>query len=336
MSLVELTPVEPARAVPKWLPIAAAAALIWAFWPTFDFMVEKWISDPQYSHGFLVPIFSAYLLIRKLAPEKLKGTPGLILPLFIAAYSLFQKSEPNESPSNLSRPWPIVGGVLLTSMIAVRGVAGGLLFHQLDSIALLASIAALVLAFGGTRLLKMSAPAILFLIFMLPLPYELEKNVGGPLKIAATWASTFLLQTFGYPAVAEGNIILIDDVQLGVVDACSGLKMLMTFSAFAFGAVLILDRTPFEKFLIVLGIVPIAVLANVLRIAATGVVYTLTPDKVARDFSHEVFGWLMMPLGLALLAFQLWCLSRLVIRSTAAVQHSENIGYGLGVRPAMA
>ena len=308
MSSVELIPVEPARPQPKWLPFAAAAGLIWAFWPTFDFMVEKWISDPQYSHGFLVPFFSAYLLYRKWTPDTVW----------------------------LSRPWPIIGGVVLAVMVALRALAGGLLFHQLDTLALFGSIAALAVTFGGTRLLKVTAPAILFLFFMVPLPYELEKNVGGPLKIAATWASTFLLQTLGYPAVAEGNIILIDEVQLGVVDACSGLKMLMTFSAFAFGAVLLLDRTNFEKFLIVLGIVPIAVLANVLRIAATGVVYTLTPDKASRDFAHEIFGWLMMPLGLGLLAFQLWCLSRLVIRTAGAAQNSVSIGFGLGVRPAMA
>ncbi len=307
MSSVELTPVGPARSQPKWLPVAAAAGLIWAFWPTFDFMVEKWISDPQYSHGFLVPFFSAFLLYRK-------WTPGTVW---------------------LSRPWPIVGGIVLAAMIAVRALAGGLLFHQLDTLALFGSIAALGLAFGGTRLLKLAAPAILFLIFMVPLPYELEKNVGGPLKIAATWASTFLLQTLGYPAVAEGNIILIDEVRLGVVDACSGLKMLMTFSAFAFGAVLLLDRTPFEKLLIVLGIVPIAVITNVLRIVATGVFYTMTPDKEARDLAHEIFGWLMMPLGLALLTFQLGCLSRLVIRTNSA-KRDEPVGYGHGMRPALA
>ncbi len=308
MSSVERTPVEPARTQPKWLWFLCGAGLVWAFWPTFDFMVEKWISDPQYSHGFLVPFFSAYLIYRKLVP----GTVWL------------------------SKPWPTVGGALLVLMFGIRALAGGLLFHQLDAIALFGSMAALALAFGGTRLLRLTAPAILFLLFMVPLPYELEKNVGGPLKIVATWASTFLLQTLGYPAIAEGNIILIDEVRLGVVDACSGLKMLMTFSAFAFGAVLLLDRTWFEKFLIVLGIVPIAVLTNTLRIVATGIAHTLTPDKETQNFVHDINGWLMMPLGLGLLAFQLWCLSNLVVRLNAADANREPLGFGLGLRPASA
>lgn len=308
MSLVELTPVESARPQPKWPLALGAAGLLWAFWPTFDFMLEKWINDPQYSHGFLVPFFSAFLIYRKL-------TPGTVW---------------------FSKPWPIVAGLVLVLMFALRAVAGGLLFHQFDALALLGSMAALALAFGGTRLVKMTAPAILFLIFMVPLPYELEKNVGGPLKVAATWASTFLLQTLGYPAIAEGHIILIDEVKLGVVDACSGLKMLVTFSAFAFGAVLLLDRTWFEKFLIVLGIVPIAVITNTLRIVATGIAHTLTPDKDAQNLVHDINGWLMMPLGLGLLAFQLWCLSRLVIRNAAAESNREPIGFGLGLRPALA
>jgi exosortase/archaeosortase family protein len=90
--------------------------------------------------------------------------------------------------------------------------------------------------------------------------------------------------------------------------------MLVTFSAFAAGAVLLLERTLFEKAMVILGIVPIAVFTNVLRVTATGVTYTMVTDPEARHFLHDLYGWLMMPTGLGLLALQLWCLSRLVIR----------------------
>ena len=98
---------------------------------------------------------------------------------------------------------------------------------------------------------------------MIPLPYELERNVGQPLKTAATVCSTFLLQTLGQPAIRDGNLILIDEVRLGVVDACSGLKMMVTFAAFSVGAVLLMQRTRFEKLMVLLGIVPIAIATNV-------------------------------------------------------------------------
>lgn len=261
-----------------------AVAVAWGFYPTFAFLVQKWIDEPQYSHGFLVPIFSGYLLHRKWkAGQLIVGTP-----------------------------YPLLGLILLMAASALHALAGGWMNYQVDAVALLIAIAALTIAAGGRALFSGCAAAIGFLVFMVPLPYELEQNVGGPLKKFATNATTYLLQTIGQPAIAEGNKILIDDVTLGVVDACSGLKMLVTFSAFGVGAVLTLGRTRFENALIVLGIVPIAVLTNVLRITATGVAYTLTSDKALLDFLHDFHGWLMMPLGLGLLGLQLWCLSRLV------------------------
>lgn len=276
--------------LPSWLLLAAVAAVVgWAFLPTFEFMADKWVTDPQYSHGFLVPLFSAYLLWRVGRAGLTGGTPA-----------------------------PASAVAVLVAALGLRWLAGGLMFHQLDAAALLLSVAGLTLAAGGPRLLRAAAPAVGFLVFMVPLPYELERNVGGPLKVVATHASTYLLQTLGRPAIAEGNLILIDDVELGVVDACSGLKMLMTFSAFAAGAVALLDRTRFEKLMVVLGVVPIAVVTNVLRITATGVAYTATREKAALDFLHDLHGWLMMPVGLGLLWAQLWALERLVVRPAAA------------------
>jgi exosortase len=196
----------------------------------------------------------------------------------------------------------------------MRAAAGGLLFHQLDAASLLVALAGIALAVGGNRLIARTWPAILFLVFMFPLPFELERDVGGPLKTVATYSSAFLLQTVGLPAVVEGNVILIDEIKLGVVDACSGLKMLMTFAAFSVGAVLLSGRTGFEKLMVMLGIVPVALLTNVLRIAATGVSLTLTSDKDTNAFLHDFYGWLMMPAGLGLLALELWVLKRLVVR----------------------
>ena len=270
---------------PIGLIAAWSGLLVWAYWPTLAFLHEKWAGDPQYSHGYLVPLFSAYLLHQN-------------------------RSRFLQTPA---RPWLWFGGGILFVALALRLLAGGLLFHQLDALALLIAIAGLVLAFGGPTILRLSAPAILFLAFAIPLPYELERNVGGPLKTAATVASTYLLQTCGLPAIAEGNLILIDDVRLGVVDACSGLKMLLTFAAFSVGAALLHSRSWFERGMVLLGIVPVAMLANVLRITATGITHTIVHDKATNDWLHDVYGWCMMPLGLGLLALELWILKRLVV-----------------------
>ena len=284
-------PAPPKPALPRppaWV-FAAAAFVVWAFLPTLDWMVSKWIDDPSYSHGFLVPLFSGYLL-----------------------YVAWQTGT-----AMTSAPRPFAAALVLLAALPLRLLGGGLLFHQLDVLAFLLTVVAGVLAVGGFRLARVAAPALVFLLFMIPLPYEIEQNVGGPLKTFATAASTFALQTLGYPAVSMGNVIHIDEVTLGVVDQCSGLKMLVAFSAFAVGAVLLTKRTPAEQFFILLGFVPIAVLTNVLRITATGIVYAATTDKGTRDFSHDLFGWLMMPVGLGLLAGQLWVQGRLVVKPTA-------------------
>ena len=266
-------------------PLAILGGLLaWAYYPMLAVFADKWLNDPQYSHGFLVPIFSGYLLRRA------------------------WKAVPVEI-----RPRPFLGCGLLVLVLGMRVVAGSLLFHQLDAASLLLALAAISLAAGGWPLVKRTGPAIAFLIFMIPLPYELERNVGQPLKVAATVCSTFLLQTLGQPAIRDGNLILIDEVRLGVVDACSGLKMLVTFAAFSAGAVLLMQRSRFEKLMVLAGIIPIAIASNVLRITATGLSYLCFTNKATLDFLHDFHGWMMMPVGLALLGLEVWVLKKLVL-----------------------
>jgi exosortase len=260
---------------------------------------DKWLNDPQYSHGFLVPIFSAYLLRRawRSAPVRMN-------------------------------PMPVLGCGLLVLVLGMRLIAGSLLFHQLDAASLLVALAALSVAAGGWPLLKRTGPAIAFLVLMIPLPDELERNVGQPLKVAATACSTFLLQTLGQPAIRDGNLILIDEVRLGVVDACSGLKMMVTFAAFSAGAVLLMQRSRFEKLMVLCGIIPIAIASNVLRITATGFSYIWFTNKDTVDFLHDFHGWMMMPVGLALLGLEVWVLKKLVLDDSLLLPSSSPTGRG--------
>lgn len=289
---VPLTPANaPIRAIRAavWQVGALAVVLGWAYWPTLAVFADKWINDPQYSHGLLVPFFSGFLVWRVWKNQTLA-----------------------------IKPMPILGCGLLIATLGLRSIAGNILLYQIDAAALLLSVASAVLAFGGWPLLKQTWPAIAFLAFMVPLPYELERNVGGPLKTAATISSTFLLQTLGLPAIRDGNLILIDEVRLGVVDACSGLKMMVTFAAFSVGAVLLVQRSRFEKFMLLLGIVPVAVFANVLRITMTGVSFSAISHKGTQDFLHDAFGYMMMLIGLVLLALELWVLKKLVVAEPEA------------------
>ena len=277
-------PALPASRVAALQVAALVGVLVWAYLPMLRVFADKWLNDPQYSHGLLVPFFSAFLIWRASKSETL-----------------------------VLKPMPVLGCGMLVAILGLRALAGTLLFHQLDAGSLLLALVAVALAVGGVPLLKRTGPAIAFLAFMIPLPYELERNVGAPLKTAATVSSTFLLQTLGLPAIRDGNLILIDEVRLGVVDACSGLKMMVTFAAFSVGAVLLMHRSRFEKLMVLLGIIPIAILTNVLRITATGVSFANISDKATQDFLHDAYGYMMMLVGMALLGAEVWVLKRLVV-----------------------
>jgi exosortase/archaeosortase family protein len=105
----------------------------------------------------------------------------------------------------------------------------------------------------------------------------------------------------------------MDDVQINIVEACSGLSMLIVFFALSTGTALVVKRPLWEKGLILLSAIPIAVVANILRITVTGVLFRLVSNEAAEAFFHDLAGWLMMPLALGLLGGELWLLGRLLI-----------------------
>jgi exosortase len=276
------------------IPALLLTCVVWAYWTVIAEMVERWGDDPQYSHGYFVPLFSIFLLwIRRDTLE-----PGALKPSWWGV--------------------PVVaGGVGLWA-------AGTYYFlNFFASVSLLCSLAALVLVAGGRTALRWSWPSILFLGFMLPLPYRLHTALGGGLQRVATVVSTYFLQTFGAPAIREGNVILIDNVKIGVVEACSGLGMMVTFFALATALALMLRSSPlWLRLALVASAAPVAVLANVARITATGLLYSTSQDRLARVVFHDLAGWLMMPLAIGLLLGELHVLRRLVRDSGS--QPAEN------------
>ena len=261
------------------------AALLWSAWPVITALVGRWSRDPRYSHGFLVIAFAIALLWRR------RAFAGL--------------------PSGAAPSWWGVPTILLGEGLKLVGAR-----YYVDALAglsLLPSLAGVALLSGGWPLLRRASPAIAFLFFMIPLPYQVEVAVGYPLQRAATLASTYIIQTLGLTAVAEGNIILLDHARVGVAEACNGLGMLFMFSAFTVGAALILERRPVDKLLILLSTAPIAFAANVLRISTTAVLCETVGGKVAHVVYHDLAGWLMMPLAVCALWLELWVISHLFV-----------------------
>lgn len=290
----------PARAL---IPLAvAAAAAVWAYWPTLLATADRWANDPQYSHGFLVPVFAGYLLWMR--RDKLAG--AALRP----------------------RWW---GLVVVAAGLGLLAAADYLYLPGVDTVSLLVVLFGLVAAAGGRKALVWAAPGVAFLGFMIPLPYTLQTALGGKLQQIGTVCSTFSLQTVGIPAVSEGNTILLTKDRLGVVEACSGLSMLMTFFALSTAVAILCQRSVVEKLLIVASAIPIAVAANVARITATGILYEYDERERAREIYHDAAGYLMMVFGLALLMIELHVLGKAVVPVAAPdSRDARRAGLALG------
>lgn len=284
------------RTVALGMLLILIASLLWSSWPDIREMLKRWSSDARYSHGFLVPAFAIYLLWRR---------RELML------------SKPVE---------PSWWGLSLVVVGAVMKLAGARYYLVwIETLSILPTLAGAVWLVGGRTALRWAWPAIGFLLFMIPLPYRVELALGSPLQRIATLSSTYALQTMGLPVVPEGNVILLENGKIGVVEACNGLGMLFMFFAVTVGSVLIVDRSPVVKSLVVLSAVPISVGANVTRITVTGLLHETIGGRVADAVYHDLAGWLMMPLALAVLGAEFWLLARLVIE--VAPEHPAPIGF---------
>ena len=156
---------------------------------------------------------------------------------------------------------------------------------------------------------------------MVPLPYRLEVALGRPLQQAATLCGATILQTTGLPATAEGNTIALEHSRIGVVEACNGLGMLFTFLALTTAAALVVRRPRGDKALIIVSALPIAFLANMTRITVTAYLRETVGERVAAAVYHDLSGWLMMPLALAVLWAEVGLLDRLLV-PRRCVNHS--------------
>ena len=285
--------------------VALAGTLLFVYWPTLYHLALIWYHDPKYSHGFLVPLFAGYLLWLRRGPVTGGGSSSL-----------------HALPSALHPNW--WGVPTVAAGLVMQGAGNYYIIPWLAELAVVPLVAGLCLSVGGWRALAWAWPAIVFLVFMVPLPYWLEYALGMPLRRLGTRASVYLLQTAGYPARAEGNVIIVNTESIGVAEACSGLSMLVMFitvcTAVAF---LVRRRSPYDKVLVLLSAVPLALVCNVLRIVATAVLYVKVGHRLGdllpvggglgETDLHDVGGWLLLPLALAMLWVELAVLAWLLI-----------------------
>jgi exosortase len=267
-----------------------AVAFLWFYWSSMHYLVRSWWNQEDYQHGFFVPIFAVYLLWHRRAMIP-AGAQGSLwgLPFFIL--------------------WA-----------TMRWVAVYFNYGTLPELSMLPFFAGVAIFVGGWRGLAWSWPAIVFLFFMMPLPGQVQGLASEDLQAVATKISTYVIQTFGIAAVAQGNVIQLSEKPLEVARACSGLRMMMLFFALCIGAAFISRRPLWERLVMIASAAPIAVVSNVARIVITGVLYEIAgrwPSVIDLETSGETIhnwaGYAMMPIGLLLLLGEMSLLSKLMI-----------------------
>lgn len=235
-------------------------------------MAEDWSSDPNYSHGFLVPL--------------------------IAGYFLYQKRE--ELAATLVRPNLFGLPVILGSLaLLVVGVAGTEYFTMRSSLVFL--LAGIILYCFGWSVLKVLALPVGFLFFMIPLPYIVYDAMAFPLKLLITKASVFVLKAMGVIVWREGNILMFPHTVLEVADACSGLRSLMSLLALGVAFAYVSQKTTAKRIALVLFAIPIAIFTNMMRVIVTGFLAQYYGTAAAEGFFHEFAGMAVFAVAMGLL-----------------------------------
>jgi exosortase len=249
--------------------IALLVVLIASYGPVVIELVQDWIRDPNYHHGFLIPIVSGYLLWNRR----------------------------RELVSDAARPsWFGLVGILLAAAMLILGSAGAEVFTQ--RLSLLVLVGSLVLFFYGWRRLRRVAFPLAFLLFAIPLPYLIYYGLTGPMQALAAKCAILGLKAIGVPLVAQGNVIHLANGSLEVAEACSGIRSLYAF--LALGALVAQSTSVpiWGRLLIFLATIPLSIIGNAVRVWASGVGTCLVGPGVTRGTPHELFGLLVFAVSL--------------------------------------
>ena len=277
---------------------ALCLILLAALYQPLEIVVRRWGESEEYSHGYLVPLISAGILWRR---------RGLLV----------------ESGSPVVPKADCCIGVLLLAIAAVIRVFGRYdYYYLLEAYSLLPGLLGIALLVGGRMAARWAWPGILFLVFMYPLPSQVEQSISIPLRRFGASCSVWTLQTMGQNALAEGTTIRVGGERLDVADACSGLKLLLAMVAMSTAYALICERPAIHKFLLLAGAIPVSLLANVMRLVITGLAYRYGAES-SRHFFHDFAGLLMIPTAAAILAGFSWHLGHLFPEHNQQVASDE-------------
>jgi exosortase len=239
-----------------------AAAIVILYWQVFARLIDAWIVDGNYSHGWLILPIALYFVWERRA--KLEATP--IRPSWFGLVVL-------------------AGGIL----VLLAGVLGSELFLARTS--LLGVLGGIILFLFGWKYLRILAFPLAFLLLAIPIPAIVFNKIAFPLQLFASKVGESTIAAFNIPVLREGNVLVLANTQLEVAEACSGIRSLVSLLTLGIVYAYFSDSRAWVRAVIVLSTVPVAILANGARVAGTGIAAHYFGPGAAEGFYHEFAGW---------------------------------------------
>lgn len=263
----------------------ALIALGAAFFSGLVQLVHRWSNQEEYSHGYLIPLISLWLLWQR--RDALRNSRG--------------------APSAWGWPVVLASGVMLV-------VGEFTAIFVLIQLGFLVGLVGLVLAYGGRSLLRVTRLPIALLLFCIPLPYFIDSQLSWRLQLISSNLGVGVLRLFGYSVFREGNVIDLGSYVLQVVEACSGLRYLYPLLSVGFLMAYMYPAALRWRVLIVLSTVPITIITNSVRIAIVGVLVERWGSGMAEGFLHAFEGWVIFLVCQAVLLLEIWLIERFTQR----------------------
>ena len=272
-----------------------AVLFIYLFRDQIVTVVNRW-SDPSWSHGFLIPLFSLYFINQhKQQILSVKTRPSYI-GLFL-----------------------LICGIIFYPLNIVH-------FHYgyLNSMAMIGVLGAIVLFLGGWALLKYTWLPVSFLFFAIPLPQRYYVAITMPMRKWAAYISTVFMNLIeGMDATANGVIVDVVyngvrlEPALNVAEACSGMRLLMAFVALGVAMAYLHYRPVWQRLILLISTVPIAIFCNIVRVTITGLIYIAGNPKYAQGLYHDMLGVVMLFLAFSIYGLLAWLMSNLYVEESA-------------------
>jgi exosortase len=273
-----------------WVTITWVSLLLGVCYaPILIGLVRQWNDDPDMGHGFFVPLIAGAIAWMK--RDEIAG----------------KAPKPN---------WWGLAIMLWAGFQLYVATLGAELFLARTSFVI--SIIGAVLLLGGTEYLRVFGFPLFLLFFMVPIPAILYNQVTFRLQLIASSVAENAITWLQIPVIREGNVLELPQQKLNVVEACSGIRSLLTLTFFSLAYGYFFEKRSWVRTLLFLATIPIAIAANAGRVTLTGVVSQFNPE-LAEGWFHEAQGWVIFMIGLALLiAFH-----QMLVRTTNLIQQRQ-------------